>query len=380
MLVWRVFVVSFVVESLLLLCNTAFTPGISWQSWSRPAWLRWWRISLLNFGGKHTVDAEGKRLLRWRKGVKPQRLLERKTYKQCLPSLIMGNVRSLGNKIDELTVLTRSHQEYWECSLMIFSESWLHTYAADHNVSTEGFHTVWADRDCTESGKCKGGGLAVYLNNRWCNPGHMTVKDCICSLATQLLGVGLRPYYLPHEFSHAIVVAVYIPPSANPTSAGDIIHSAIARLQTAHPSALIIILGDFDHVFIKKTLPKFTQYVTCKTSEKTLDLLYANVKDAYTSTSLPPLGRSDHNFCASLLWYGGHPASFLCQRCRSLIVSRTTDWWHWRHISWRPWRDLSWISSRLWSGRTWIPSSSSTSPRLELRMPSPTCWTVFMPT
>ena len=45
-----------------------------------------------------------------------------------------------------------------------------------------------------------------------------------------------------------------------------------------------------------KRHPVFTQYVTCTTrEERTLDLLYANVKDAYTSTSLPPLGRCDHN-------------------------------------------------------------------------------------
>lgn len=34
----------------------------------------------------------------------------------------------------------------------------------------------------------------------------------------------------------------------------------------------------------------------CHTREnKTLDLLYANVKEGYSSTPLPPLGRSDHN-------------------------------------------------------------------------------------
>ena len=168
----------------------------------------------------------------------------------------------------------------------------------DHNVSTEGFQTVWADRDCTMSGKHKGGGLSVYVNNRWCNPGHINVKDRICSPDIELLAVGLRPYYLPREFSHAIAVAVYITQSANLTSACDVIHTTISGLQTAHiiMCALIIISGDFKHVSIKKTIPKFTQYVTFTTrEEKTLDQLYANVKDAYTSTSLPPLGRSDHN-------------------------------------------------------------------------------------
>ena len=103
----------------------------------------------------------GKGSLRRRKREKHRKLWERKTFKLCLPSLIMGNVRSLGNKMDELTALTWSYQEYRECSLMIFTESWLHTDVPDHNVLTEGFHTVWADRDCTTSGKCKGGGLAV---------------------------------------------------------------------------------------------------------------------------------------------------------------------------------------------------------------------------
>ena len=43
-------------------------------------------------------------------------------------------------------------------------------------------------------------------------------------------------------------------------------------------------------------MPTFTQYVTCHTRDnKILDLLYANTKDAYKSSPLPPLGRSDHN-------------------------------------------------------------------------------------
>lgn len=38
-------------------------------------------------------------------------------------------------------------------------------------------------------------------------------------------------------------------------------------------------------------LPKFTLYMTCKTSkEKTLQLLYANVKDAHSYKPVPPSG------------------------------------------------------------------------------------------
>ncbi len=208
----------------------------------------------------------------------------------------MGNVRSLANKMEELTALARSQAEYRECSLMCFTETWLHQDIPDHNVSIGGFQTVRADRDCNGSGKLKGGGLAVIVNNRWCNPAHITIKERICSPDIELFAVGLRPYYLPREFSHVVMVAVYIPPSTNPTSVCDVIHSAIARIQTQHSSAFIAISGDFNHVTLAKTLPNFTQYVNCSTrEERTLDLMYANVKDAYSSSALPPLGRSDHN-------------------------------------------------------------------------------------
>ncbi|XP_030581547.1 uncharacterized protein LOC115777725 [Archocentrus centrarchus] len=222
--------------------------------------------------------------------------MEKTGYKPRLPSLIMGNVRSLANKMDELTALVRSQREYRECSLMCFSETWLHQDIPDDNVSIDGFQTIRADRSYTESGKRRGGGLAVLVNNRWCNPGHITIKERVGCPDIELLAVGLRPYYLPREFSHVIIVAVYVPPSANPTSACDVIHSTLACLQTQHPTALIAISGDFNHVTMEKTLSNFTQYVNCPTrEERTLDLLYANVKDAYSCSPLPPLGRSDHN-------------------------------------------------------------------------------------
>ncbi len=48
------------------------------------------------------------------------------------------------------------------------------------------------------------------LLSLWCNPGHVTVKECICTPDIELMAAGLRSYgYLPWEFSHAIAVIVY---------------------------------------------------------------------------------------------------------------------------------------------------------------------------
>ena len=209
-------------------------------------------------------------------------------YKPRLPSVVMGNVRSLPNKTDKLSALITGQREYRECSVLCLTETWLNGKIPDCSVELAGFTLVRADRD-KQSGKKSGGGLAVFVNSKWCNPGHVTTKEITCSPDVELLAVGLRPYYLPREFSAVIIVVVYTPPSAVAGRACDVIHSTVADLQTRHPNALIIVNGDFNHVNISKTLTDFTQYVTCSTrGDKTLDLLYANVKEAYSATALPP--------------------------------------------------------------------------------------------
>ncbi|KAK0145186.1 hypothetical protein N1851_015918 [Merluccius polli] len=132
---------------------------------------------------------------------------------------------------------------------MCLTETWLNNNIPDANIKLTGFSHVRVDRDPSRSGKRKGGGLVLYINNRWCNPGHVTVKDIIYCPDIELLA-----------------------------------------------EAYIAISGDFNHVTLDSTLSAFYQYVKCPTRKnKTIDLMYANVKDAYTATPLPPLGKSDHN-------------------------------------------------------------------------------------
>ena len=92
--------------------------------------------------------------------------MEKRRYKPCLASVIMGNVRSLANKAVELTALIGDQRKYWECSLMCFMGKWLHQDIPDDNVSISGLQTVRTDWDCIESIKSKGGGLVSLINNR----------------------------------------------------------------------------------------------------------------------------------------------------------------------------------------------------------------------
>ena len=71
--------------------------------------------------------------------------------------------------------------------------------------------------------------------------------------------------------------------------AADVINTTVSRLQTQQPNSFMVISGDFNHVTLDRTLTDFTQYVDCHTRDnKTLDLLYANARNAYSTTALPP--------------------------------------------------------------------------------------------
>ena len=62
-----------------------------------------------------------------------------------------------------------------ECSIMVLTETWLTELTPDTDANLDGFQLRQADRTA-ESGKRKGGGLAVFVNDSWCNSGHITVQ------------------------------------------------------------------------------------------------------------------------------------------------------------------------------------------------------------
>ena len=47
------------------------------------------------------------------------------------------------------------------------------------------------------------------------------MKEIVCNRDIELLAVGLRPYYMSREFSHAIAVVAYVPSCAHAETACD---------------------------------------------------------------------------------------------------------------------------------------------------------------
>ena len=117
------------------------------------------------------------------------------------------------------------------------------------------------------------------------------MKGKICTWVTEVLAVSLlstKRVHLGYSGSGRPVVAA--------KTVCYIICSVVARLQTQHPKACMAISGDFNQVTLSAALPTLPQFVNCSTREnKKLDLFYANVKDAYSSSALCPLGTLDNN-------------------------------------------------------------------------------------
>ncbi|KAK0147903.1 hypothetical protein N1851_012364 [Merluccius polli] len=90
-----------------------------------------------------------------------KRRAKRRRHKPAVPANILGNVRSLGNKMDKLSALVKTQREYRECSIFCFSETWLHSHIPDSSVEVPSYSLIRGERDCSKSRKKKGGGLAL---------------------------------------------------------------------------------------------------------------------------------------------------------------------------------------------------------------------------
>ena len=85
-------------------------------------------------------------------------------------------MRSIQNKVDELTTLCLYSYEYRDSAMICMTEFWLSCKDSDGTMETEGFNLVRGDR--CESSKKSGGGVGIFINKRWCN--NFSVKEQYC--------------------------------------------------------------------------------------------------------------------------------------------------------------------------------------------------------
>ncbi|KAK1790078.1 hypothetical protein P4O66_002383 [Electrophorus voltai] len=146
-----------------------------------------------------------------------------------------------------------------------------------------------------DSGKSRGGGVCVMVNNSWCNNANVVTLARSCSPNLELLALKFRPFYLPREFTSVIINTMYIPPQANMDTALCELHEALTQFQAQHRDTALVVVGDFKSANLKRAVPNLYQHVTFPTrGNRTLDHCYTPYKDSYKALAHLPFGKSDH--------------------------------------------------------------------------------------
>ena len=199
-------------------------------------------------------------------------------FKPALPTILLANVQSIDNKMDELNARIKFQRDIRNCCVLAFVETWLVPEISDTAVTPSGFSIYRQDRTA-DSGKHRGGGVCVMVNFSWAT--DIAVLASHCSPVLELLTVKIRPFYLPREFTAVIVSVVYIPPQADKATALDELYGIINGLENVHPEAAFIVVGDFNRANMKKVLPKYHQHIDFFTrGDQTLHHCYTAFRDS----------------------------------------------------------------------------------------------------
>ncbi len=178
-----------------------------------------------------------------RAGIR-NRLRER-AHSPPLPSILLANVQSLENKMDDLRARISFQRDIRDCNILCCrTETWLTPMVPDTAVTpSDNFSVLRMDRTA-EAGKTKGGGVWFMINKKWCDPRNISILSCSCSPHLEHLSIICRPFYLPWEFSSIAITSVYISPQADTSLALCNLHDVLSGYNNKHPDAAFIIAGD----------------------------------------------------------------------------------------------------------------------------------------
>ncbi len=118
------------------------------------------------------------RTRRWGKRAGALEKLRQSGLRTPLPSIHLANLRSLPNKTDEL-LLSQTNKDFSNSAALCFTETWLNDAIPDSMLHLPNFQLIRADRDAESTGKLRGGGTCLYINERWCT--DVTVKEDVLS-------------------------------------------------------------------------------------------------------------------------------------------------------------------------------------------------------
>ncbi len=226
---------------------------------SNPSWpLEIFRNAEENNG--HSHNPPRRRIKKHRGKCAGIRRLWKRTHSPSLPSILLTNVQTLENKMDDLRARISFQGDIRDCNILCLTETWLTPTVPDTAVMpSDNFSVLRMDRTA-KSSKTKGGGVCYMINKKWCDPRNISILSCSCSSHLEHLSIIYRTFYLPLEFSLIISTAVYIPPQADIGLALSKLHDVLSGYINKHPDAAFIIAGDFNKANLRQVMPNFYQH------------------------------------------------------------------------------------------------------------------------
>lgn len=167
-----------------------------------------------------------------------------------LPSVILVNVHSLDDKVDELRGRVTFQSGTKSCNIIVLTETWLGRSTADSATVPEGLSIHRQDPTIVSSKSKMGGVCFIFM---------------AFSPNLEQLMIRCRPYYQVGRsgitFTSVVLTVVYAPPLFNASQALDKLYGVVKRNETSLPEAAFIVARDFNGTNLWKVLPRYHQHI-----------------------------------------------------------------------------------------------------------------------
>ncbi len=240
------------------------------------------------------IIPEGERNTRGRRaGIRDR--LRNKAHSPPLPSILLANVQSLENKMDDLRARTSFQRDIRDCNILCLSETWLTPSVPDTAVTpSDNFSVLRMDRTA-EAGKSRVVECVSWLTRNGATPGISP----FCRVPARLIwnisplfaahsiypASSPRSSLLPFTFHHRQTRA-WLCPNSTKSSAATSTNTLTLPLSSQ---------GTLTKPTSGRSCRTSIRHVSCPTrGPNTLDHCYTQFKNAYKARSLPAFGKSDH--------------------------------------------------------------------------------------
>ncbi len=192
--------------------------------------------------------------------------LRKRAHSPPLPSILLANVRSLENKMDDLRARISFQRDIRDCNIFCLTETWLTPSVPDTAVTPSDNFSVYGWIEQPRLEKPRVVECASWLTRNGVTPGISPFCRVPARLIWNTSPLSAAPFYLPREVYIDHRYCVYIPPQADTSLALSNSTTSSAGNINKHPDAACIIAGDFNKPTSEKSCPTSTPpHISCPT-------------------------------------------------------------------------------------------------------------------